>query len=65
MSTDVNISPSEQTSKWIFSAQVKQLAELLEQPKVLNTVLVIVLVTRCIAPFYWLELGRGASPSSR
>ncbi len=59
MSTDVNISPSEQTSKWVFSAQIKQLAELLDQPKVLNAVLMIVLVIAALLRFNGLNWDEG------
>ncbi len=59
MSTDVNITPIKKTSKWIFSAQVRRLAELLDQPKVLNAVLMIVVVIAAFLRFNGLNWDEG------
>lgn len=55
MSTDVNISPTEKTSKWSFSAQVRQIADLLDQPRVLNIALVAVLIVAAFLRFNGLN----------
>jgi YYY domain-containing protein len=59
MSTDVNVSPSKKTSKWNFSAQATQLADLLEQPRILNTVLILVLLVAALLRFTGLNWDEG------
>jgi YYY domain-containing protein len=55
MSTDVNISATEKTSKGNFSAQGKQLVDLLDQPRVLNAALIIVLILAALLRFNGLN----------
>jgi YYY domain-containing protein len=44
MATDVNVTSSEKTGKWNLFAQLQQLANLLDQPNVLNAALVVILL---------------------
>ena len=55
MSTDVNITNTEKTSKWSFSDLGKQLTDLLDQPLVLNTLLVLVLAIAAFLRFSGLN----------
>lgn len=55
MATDVNVTPSEKTGKWNLSAQLQQLAGLLEQPRLIQAALVLVLLFGALLRFNGLK----------
>src|SRR5215216_582979 len=58
-STDLNIAPTEKSNKWNLFEQMKPLAVLLDQPRVLNIAIVIVLLIAALLRFTGLNWDEG------
>src|SRR5690242_17371848 len=59
MSTDVNVSRSEKTTKWSMSVWLKQLSRILDEPRVINIALIVVLVIAAWFRFNGLNWDEG------